>query len=91
MNVESVQHEMPTQDLWVGSHDGLDMGEEIGFRARGAVRRCNHLTGHDITAEDERSGAVPYILKLDPFDLIRRHGQTRVFIFQRLHTPCVSI
>jgi len=86
VNIEIIEHKVPAECGRVGGDHALDMGQKIGFGPGVTRQRCEQLTGHHISTEDERSRAVTDVLELTSFDFARRHRETRMFPFQRLHT-----
>jgi hypothetical protein len=85
MNVEIIENEVPALGRRLGGDHGLEMGQEISFSPGFTRQRCDQLTGHHVSTQDERSRAVANVLELTAFDFARGHGQSWMFPFQRLH------
>ena len=55
MGVQLVTDNMPACGLGIGRDDRLQMGQEIGLRARRSTSGGEQLSGDDIAAQDERA------------------------------------
>lgn len=86
MGVKIVDDEMPTLDHGICGNHSLNMGQEIGFLASGTTERCDDVAAGHIAAQDENTGAVTNVFKLNTLNLARRQGQTRILTLQCLDT-----
>ncbi len=53
MSVQVITDDIPMARLGIGRDDGLQMGQEIGFRARRSARGSQDLSGDDIAAHEQ--------------------------------------
>jgi hypothetical protein len=86
MGVKIVDDEVPTLDHGICGNHGLNMVQEIGFLAGGTTERCDDVAAGHIAAQDENTGAVTNVFKLNTLNLSRPQRQTRILALQRLNT-----
>jgi hypothetical protein len=85
MGVQLITDDRPPRGRGLSGHHPLHMSQEIGFSPSGSTGGSQKVAGHNVTAQNERARAMPYILKLAPLDFSRSQRQPWMFAFQRLH------
>src|SRR5947209_16785915 len=85
MDVEVVADNMPAPDCWIGGDDGLHMGQEIFFGARGATKRGHKFSRHDVAAQNETPCSMTLVLEFSSLHMARDQGESRMLALERLH------
>jgi hypothetical protein len=83
MGIELIGKKDPGS-LGIGLKGLGDMSGEVGFGARGANARSNHLSGGHIQIGDQTLGAMAAIFEFLAFDVTGLHRQGRVETLQSL-------
>ena len=86
MGVKVVDDEVPTLNHQVCGNHSLNVGQKVGFLSSWTTERSDDVTASHIAAQDENTGAVTDVFKLNALNLARRQGQTRVLVLQGLNT-----
>src|SRR5262249_8454802 len=85
MDVKVIDHEMPLAGGRIAVDGATHVRDEISFGAGRSARRSEYLAGRYIEVDEERAGAVAFVLELVPRHFARSRRKVRRQTFQRLH------
>jgi hypothetical protein len=85
VNVEIIDHKVPTDGQKIALNSLLDVMEKVFFGPGVAIGRCHHPACSYLEVDDETLGAMTFVLEFLPFYISRPHGQGGMLAFQGLH------
>src|ERR1700726_4867734 len=85
MDIEVITDDVPARDRGISGDDGLHMGQEIFFGARGTTKGSHQLSGHDIATQDKGARAMTFILEFASLHMTWCQREAGVLAFERLH------
>src|ERR1700732_3044416 len=85
MDIEVVADDVPARDQRISGNDGLHMGQEIFFGARGATKGRDKLSRHDVATQNETPCSMTLVLKFPSLHMTRDQGKSRMLALERLH------
>src|SRR5450755_970652 len=85
MDIEVITDDVPTGDRGISGDDGLDMGQEIFFGARGTTKGGDKLSRHDIATQDKATRTMTFILEFASLHMTWCQRESGMLAFERLH------
>ena len=85
MDVEVVTDDVPARDRGIGGDDGLHMGQEIFFGARGTTKGGNKLSRHHVATENKATGAMTLVLEFPSLYMAWGQWESGMRACKRLH------